>query len=332
MSPSRELSEKLNRVRAFLERERLEGVLLCTQRNFSWLSCGGLNHVGIATQDGVAWLLALKNGQVVVLAPNNEAARINEEETHDLGFAVTSIPWHELRSNPSRLRDAVSEFVDPKLTGADIATSAFQNVEPRFAALRYSLTVEEIHRYRLHAKAVAAAVETTARSVEPGMRERDIEAMLAGHILGTGARPTVLLIAADERFFRYRHPIPTDKELKRYIAISTCSRRWGLTAAVTRLVHFGDVPGELASRYAALLHVEHALVEATRPGTSAGEIFTRLQQAYSDAGFADEWKQHHQGGATGYLEREWVATPDWFSDCRRESSLRLESNDCRNQD
>ena len=83
----------------------------------------------------------------------------------------------------------------------------------------------------------------------------------------------------------------------------------GLTAAVTRLVHFGAVPDEIAERYRALQRVEVNLIAATRPGATAGDIFELLKDSYAAAGFSDEWREHHQGGATGYLEREWVATP-----------------------
>jgi antitoxin VapB len=34
------------------------------------------------------------------------------------------------------------------------------------------------------------------------------------------------------------------------------------------------------------------------------------QAAYTDEGFPGEERAHHQGGPTGYGEREWVATPN----------------------
>lgn len=305
-----EFEYKVDLTRAFLEREGLDGVILGTQRNFAWITCGGLNHVGISTTDGVAWIFVPRSGAPFILAPNNEAARIKEEEA--ASFPVHSIAWYELRSNTDRLRSAISGIADPQKVGVDtssLALAGAANVEARFAPLRYSLTDGEIDRYREHARAVARAVETTARAVEPGMRERDIEAMLSAEIIKSGARPTVLLIAADERFSKYRHPIPTDNRVRSFVALSTCSRRWGLTAAVTRLVNFGEADDALALKYEALQNIEARLLGATKPGRTSGRVFQELQSWYADYGFADEWKQHHQGGATGYLEREWVATP-----------------------
>jgi antitoxin VapB len=55
--------------------------------------------------------------------------------------------------------------------------------------------------------------------------------------------------------------------------------------------------------------VDAALMGATRPGATLGEIFAVCQKVYADAGFPDEWKLHHQGGLTGYQGRENRATP-----------------------
>ncbi len=308
MSFNSEFLDKLDRLDAFLDRERLEGVLLSTQRNFAWLTCGGSNHVGLATPDGIASLLVLRQSRRFVISSNNESARISEEETSALGFESLEIPWHELRSDPHRVRQAVAGITDPDRIGAD-SMAGFSNIEGRFAAMRYRLHDEEIKRYRAHAAATGRAIEETARALEPGWSERDVEALLTFNLLKRGARPTVLLVAGDDRFRKYRHPIPTDHRFSRFVALSTCARRWGLTAAVTRLVHFGAIPPDLTKTYQALQTVEQRLLESTTPGATAGAIFEKLQAAYKSVCFAEAWREHHQGGATGYLEREWVATP-----------------------
>ena len=39
------------------------------------------------------------------------------------------------------------------------------------------------------------------------------------------------------------------------------------------------------------------------------QLFKVAQDAYAAEGFPGEERFHHQGGPTGYGEREWVATP-----------------------
>src|ERR1700684_2632997 len=56
-------------------------------------------------------------------------------------------------------------------------------------------------------------------------------------------------------------------------------------------------------------HVNAALLDATRVGATSAELFRVAADAYAREGFAGDEQLHHQGGATGYWEREWVATP-----------------------
>ena len=50
-------------------------------------------------------------------------------------------------------------------------------------------------------------------------------------------------------------------------------------------------------------------MNASRVGATSAELFKVAQAAYAAQGFPGEERFHHQGGATGYGEREWVATP-----------------------
>ena len=45
-------------------------------------------------------------------------------------------------------------------------------------------------------------------------------------------------------------------------------------------------------------------------GATSAELFRVAQDAYTAEGFPGEEQYHHQGGPTGYGEREWIATPD----------------------
>jgi antitoxin VapB len=91
--------------------------------------------------------------------------------------------------------------------------------------------------------------------------------------------------------------------------LNLCSRKWGLAISITRFIHFGALPADLADKFRIAGEVNAALLNATRVGATSAELFKVAQAAYAAAGFPGEERFHHQGGPTGYGEREWVATP-----------------------
>jgi len=175
--------------------------------------------------------------------------------------------------------------------------------------LRWSLTEAEVERYRKAGRLAAEAMEQALLSVRPGMSEHEIASLLAAPVVARGMVPSVVLIATDERLYRYRHPIPTGKGLQRYAMLVLGARKWGLHISLTRLVHFGEIPAELRRRQEAVARVDATLICATQVGARVGEIFARAQQAYAEAGYPEEWRLHHQGGATGYESRSYRALP-----------------------
>jgi antitoxin VapB len=128
-------------------------------------------------------------------------------------------------------------------------------------------------------------------------------------LLRRGILPSVALYAVDERIFKYKHAVPRGAHLKKYAMLNLCSRKWGLAISITRFVHFGALPAELDARFKSAARVNAALLHATRVGATSAELFHVAQAAYESEGYPGEERLHHQGGSTGYGEREWVATP-----------------------
>jgi Xaa-Pro aminopeptidase len=124
-----------------------------------------------------------------------------------------------------------------------------------------------------------------------------------------GLNPTVILIATDERVFKYRHPIATDKKLERYAMIVICAERYGLVASSTRFVHFGPLPKELEEKAGKVAYVDAGMIAGTKAGISYREYFDTVRKLYAEVGYPDEWKWHHQGGPAGYATREFTVTP-----------------------
>ena len=75
------------------------------------------------------------------------------------------------------------------------------------------------------------------------------------------------------------------------------------------MVCFGNVPSELKEITEAAAFVNASLWEATRAGVGGSDLYETATEAYNKVGFPGEINNHHQGGATGYKTREWVAHP-----------------------
>jgi antitoxin VapB len=124
-----------------------------------------------------------------------------------------------------------------------------------------------------------------------------------------GGVAVVALVASDERVSRFRHPLPTIKQVEKYAMLVVCMRRAGLIVSATRLVYFGAVPADLQAKLQQVAAIDAAAMVATQPGRSLGDVFADLQAAYAAQGVPDQWQYHHQGGPAGYGARERIATP-----------------------
>ncbi|MCP2521112.1 M24 family metallopeptidase, partial [SCandidatus Aminicenantes bacterium Aminicenantia_JdfR_composite] len=193
--------------------------------------------------------------------------------------------------------------------GSDIPFPGTVLVANEFSKIRYQLTDCEIKKYRWLGFQCAQAVKEVCYKIKPGMSEKQIEALTSDALMRRGIRPTVILIGTDERIYNYRHATPTEKKLKKYAMINICAEKWGLVIAMTRLVHFGPLPKDLKKKMQSVARVDSTYLSMTRPGMPAFKILEAGQKAYEAEGYKDEWKAHHQGGAIGYLEREWIVYP-----------------------
>ncbi len=303
-----EVVEKVRRVRAFLEREKLSGILLGHVRNFAWLTGGGDSHIVLGSPSGAASLLVLADGRKFLISPNNESLRLMNEEVAGLGFELREYKWYEDKLATDRKMQVVRELAGGAVA-SDLPYGDLRVVEKEIAALRVPLMESEIRRLRWLGRETTKAVAEVARKISPGMSEREMERLTADALMRRGLRPTVLLMGADERIRQYRHATPNDAKIQRYAMINVCAERWGLTIAVTRFVHFGPLPKELAERAAAVARVDAMYLAHTVAGATADEILKAAARTYEKEGYAGEWEKHHQGGAIGYMERDWVTVP-----------------------
>jgi len=250
----------------------------------------------------VVSVLVTSTGKRYYLTTENEAARAHDEEFGALDFEPVLFPWWADETN------AAAEKLAGGPLGSDTPAPGMTPVN--LFPLRAALCESEIARYRwLGAHSAAATVEAL-NEVEPGLSEYDLEAITVGALLRRGILPSVHLYAVDERILKYKHAVPRGKRLKQYAMLNLCSRKWGLVISITRFLHFGALPADLAKNFEAAAKVNAALLTASRVGATSAGLFKVAQDAYTAVGFPGEERFHHQGGPTGYGEREWVATPN----------------------
>jgi Xaa-Pro dipeptidase len=290
-----EVEARLTKVREVLDRRAAPAALLGARRNFAWLTAGGENHIVLAQEAGVARLLVTRD-EVVAITQNIEAARIADEELAGLGIETVAVPWWESGAIDA---EAARRAGTQPLTDAEL--------EPDLVPLRSVLAPIDQRRLVELGALARGAITAALDAIERGATEDDLAADLLSRL--PGLRAPVVLVAADERIARYRHPLPVGTPIRRRVMLVLVAERWGLNVALTRFREVEPPSDDLRARITAVAEVEQAFHEATRIGATLGDVFAAGQRAYADAGYPDEWRDHHQGGTIAYQGRETIATP-----------------------
>lgn len=295
---STEFQDKILKVRRFLKDRALNGFLFSTRPSFAWLTCGRDNHIRSDVEKGAAAIWVTPTA-VELWCDSIEEKRFREEETRGLPLKYRVYPWYET---------GISMWLKGK-AASDDAANGTKYLKSEIARLRWVLTGEEIKRFRMVGRLSGQAMEEIGLRLKPGMREQQVAAELSRALVSRGLEASVVLVGADQRLLRYRHPIPTSNKIKKTVMMVVCAKGFGLIANLTRIVHFGKIPGDLRRRHEACLKVECAMWEATAPDVQAKDVFQAAILEYARQGFAGEWKKHHQGGPAGYETRDYLATP-----------------------
>jgi Xaa-Pro dipeptidase len=296
------LESRREKLRDVMDRIGLGALLMRRPANFAWYTGGADNRVDHADPLGVAGILLTFEAEYV-LTDNIEAPRMRGEEAP--GFEVIEHPWYEDPTQTLRV------LIGGSPLGADFPGGDAPDVSAEISPLRYVLDAEAIERYRrLGADAVAAVTEAAA-SLRPATDEREAAANLEAACRRRGMFAPVLIAASEERMNLYRHPIPRGGALGRRAMLVVCAERGGLYANLTRILDFEEPDPETVRRQEACDAILRRMrEEATRPGHTLAEALADCRRFYAEEGFPDGWRDHHQGGMTGYASREVVATPE----------------------
>jgi len=301
-------------VQVFLRDNGYDGILLSRVDNFAMATGGKRSYVGTFTDLGACSLFVTRDGAVYFVGNNIESPRVMDEELAGLGCESRDFLWFDGQA-AARVRD---EF-----TGTLVSDdgSLGENVNGRLAYFRALLTPFELEKYRELGRRAAEAMMATLGTIRAGQTEAEIAATLAAEGAKRQCFTPVVLIAADDRIARYRHPLPTTAPLlgrgpkpetcvQRYVMVVGGFAKEGLVVSMTRFKRVADLPHSLQDAHARICGVDALMQEASEPGQTLGDVFAACQTAYPALGFAsDEWHNHHQGGTTGYAGRTCKGAP-----------------------
>ena len=295
-----ELTYKWNKVRGLMADKGLGGILFRKQSNFAWLTGGGRNCVGLATELGVGSILITEDAQYL-LCNAIEAPRLKaEEKVEEMGYAIHSFPWYD-----DQELTLAKQLTGSDMVGCDVPFGDVSVVGGDIAPLRWSLTHWEVERYREVGFMTSLAIEDAIKTVRPGDKECEVIGRLASLLWDNRFDFITTFCAADERISQFRHPIATEKTIDKRAMLCVNARKWGLIVSLTRFVQFGELDEDIRRRYDANVHIDCVMMANSIPGQPVVNAFNKGLDAYKAHGFEKEYELHHQGGSIGYEGRDY---------------------------
>lgn len=285
---------KEERVRDFLEKEGLDALVLGRQDNFAWVTAGGDNRVINNSDMGEGFVVITKDHKWLV-AHHMDGRRFIEEQAPDQGYELVTLYWHQ-----GTTAEEILELTAGMRVGADFTLPGARQYGPEIVDLHYPFTDLDLKRLRWVGRKSNEIITRVAEDLKPGMTESEVAARFAYEYTLQGMSLDALMVGADERISRYRHPLAGDKAIDRYAFLHPAGRRWGLHANVTRLVHFGEPPEEIRSAHRAVTTVGAHVATMLTPGVRFADILAEEKRLYTVLGYPDEWNYHFLGGISGY--------------------------------
>jgi len=293
-----EFNVKMKRLHVFMDQKGYDAVVIGTRTNWEWLSCGGSSTIEM-TSNAASTLLIVTKEKNILVAYTMDFQRALDDELDGFGFEAVTISWTDLglEQKASDLLDGKKVLSDIPLPLSDVVVSMKE-----FYNLHYPLTDWEIDRYSAVCKDAEWILKSVVENAGSGIKESEFKNRMVSEFALNGYTPGVLLMGSDERNLKYRHPIATEKKIDNYLLLILVFRKFGLSAVLTRSVCYkGSLDAELQKKFAAASTIAANCIAMTIPGTKFSDVLVRQKELYQELGYENEWKNHFQGGITGYI-------------------------------
>jgi Xaa-Pro dipeptidase len=279
-----------------LEQLGCEAILLFMSAHVSWFTAGlnvrGLyadsERPGIYTNGRQRWLLC----------SNIDTQRLFDEELDQLGFQIKEWTWEGGRA------DLLANVTAGRKIAAD---RPFPNLKLAIEMLRpclRELSWYEQTAYREIGKAIAHAVEATARNLGKGETEIEIAGQLGHRLLRHGIEPTATSVAADGRGSKYRRFGTSTVPVTHTCVLQATGQRDGLFATCARTVSFGPPSDEFRAANDLAIKQSALYRALTLPNNSVGAIGEAARGILANTPFEFDWRFSQPGYGTGRFAAE----------------------------
>jgi Xaa-Pro aminopeptidase len=296
-----DIDAKQARVVALLQQTGCDGLLVLDPDNFAWLTSGAVAR-GVLDPSSLPGLFLTADGRWV-LSSNVDSQRLFDEELDGLGFQLKEWPWHWGRAQ------LLADLIQGRHAASDVPCGSCTLVSEQLQKLRRPLTAYEQACYRALGQLLAHAVEATCRTLEPGATEREVAGQVSHRLLHRGASVAMVSAAADGRLRLYRHLEYTSAPVHRHCVVTAVARKYGLYAAASRSVVFGQPDPPFRKEHDAVCRVSATYLASTWPDAMPRQMLTTARRVYQLSAAEHEWLLAPQGHVTGRAPVELNLTP-----------------------
>lgn len=274
-----------------LEDAGADALLLEKPGSIAWFTSGGDFERG-ASGGCVASLFVTADARVVITS-DVASPELFASQVPELGFQLKQRAWTEPR------RKLISDLCRGRKVASDTACGRTVDVSSELQALRLEHSPLDRERLRALSQMVVHAVEATARGCKQGQTEAELAGEITHRLVKRRIRPVAVQVHADGIQSALRHRQFSNTPLESFCVLSAVGSRWGITAAATRTVCFGDVPDALRDDFEHALMLLATAVRFTQAGWKMAESWKRVARIYEKFGRRHEWRLAEQGCLLG---------------------------------
>ena len=308
MLSSHTYAERLGRARAEMKRSGVDAMILSLGHDMPYL----MGYLAMPLER-LTMLVIPQEGEASLIIPRLEGPRV-----HQMNDVFTMVPWNETE-DPVAIAHALLGSAQTIAVGDQMWSRFLVDLLVHRPNAKYvrSVTVMEALRSRKDAAEVAALVAAGAAADRVagqlhageipmvGRTEAEVSADISARLIAEGHQKVNFAIVAAGENAASPHHHAGDRVIQ-YGEIVLCDfggTMNGYCSDITRCVHIGEVPQDIADAYAVLLRAQAAGVNAGVVGSSCENVDAVTRAIIDEAGYG-EYFVHRTGHGIGMEEHE----------------------------